>query len=208
MSKKIRDGNVIKKFWKTVLAMISLTIVSIIFSRAVSSMTTSDLAQWIGSLTGGMPSLVVKGSTGYMPQGINGAGVAYCNDQGSIVRNGAVDYKTYYPDADGVNVFTWDQLIQKMRDAVNNKSSSISAPQGSRTDYSDHYDETYWVETSRNFSSNEDEVKAVLSQEDGWTVIAVIDSPYSIGPYIDNVMSAEMSEINAMLSAKKNKTHQ
>ena len=203
MSKKIRDGNVIKKFWKTVLAMISLTIVSIIFSRAVSSMTTSDLAQWIGSLTGGMPSLVVKGSTGYMPQGINGAGVAYCDDQGSIVRNGAVDYKTYYPDADGVNVFTWDQLIQRMRDAVNNKSSSISAPQGSRTDYSDHYDETYWVETSRNFSSNEDEVKAVLSQEDGWTVIAVIDSPYSIGPYIDNVMSAEMSEINAMLSGQE-----
>lgn len=182
----------------TLFIMVSL---SILLDKTVKAITLDGLADWIGSITSGMPSIVVKSELGYMPQSINSSGIAYCDDQGSIVRNGSRDYKTYYPPADGKNIFTWDQLVSKMEEMLNNKASGFSPPSGHRDNYSDHYDEYYWVETGTEISYGDPEAtKAALSQEEGWTVIAVIDSPYFIGPYIDNVMNSEMSKINAMLA--------
>ena len=93
---------------------------SVIFEKTVNAVAMGNLAKWIGSITEGMPSIVVKSELGYMPQSINSSGIAYCDDQGSIVRNGSRDYKTYYPPADGKNIFTWDQLVSKMEEILNN----------------------------------------------------------------------------------------
>ena len=196
---KMKNGK--NKFLKKVIIFITLLCFSIVLGNTVNAVTMNDLAKWIGSITGGMPSIVVKSGLGYMPQSINSAGVAYCGDQGSIVRNGSKDYKTYYPPADGKNIFTWDQLVSRMEEILYNKASSFRAPSGHTDYYSDHYDEYYWIESDLIVSYGDaGATQAALSKEDGWTVIAVIDSPYSIGPYIDNVMDSEMSKINAMLA--------
>ena len=84
----------IKKIINFILVLIALCLGSIVFSKTVSA-----IPAWNGGTTSGMPSCAISsGATGYFPQSI-GASIAYCDDQDSAVRWGAVDTNTYYPNA-------------------------------------------------------------------------------------------------------------
>ena len=84
----------IKKIINFILVLIALCLGSIVFSKTVSA-----IPAWNGSTTSGMPSCAISsGATGYFPQSI-GASIAYCDDQDSAVRWGAVDTNTYYPSS-------------------------------------------------------------------------------------------------------------
>lgn len=87
--------NKIKKFTKVSIISIILFIASILLSTSVNA-----VANWRGSLTSGMPSFVSNGVTGYLPQIVVNAGMVFCNDQDSMIRNGSKDFNKYYPSAD------------------------------------------------------------------------------------------------------------
>lgn len=108
------------KIIKAIVTLILLYIASVLLPYSIDAIT---MGSWNGSLTSGMPTDTSNSITGYFPQGISSGGIAFCNDQSSMVRWGEKDNEIYYAEAKDYDnfrtKFSLDSAIDDLKGYAN-----------------------------------------------------------------------------------------